>query len=116
MNGRKRHLAVDLGGLPVMIMVAPAGRADRDAARDLLVACALRHSQGAEIGDPGKPVAVRPLEAPTSVQPTGRTGKASGDLANDSGCSSCGEPGVVPGVETGAQGMDARVAASGVLP
>ena len=24
-----------------------------------------RHSQGAEIGDPGKPVAVRPLEAPT---------------------------------------------------
>jgi len=35
-NGRKRHIAVDTKGLPVMIMVTPANMTDRDAARELL--------------------------------------------------------------------------------
>jgi transposase len=35
-NGRKRHLAVDTKGLPVMIVVTPADMTDRDAARELL--------------------------------------------------------------------------------
>lgn len=30
-NGRKRHIAVDTLGLPVMITVTPAGTTDRDA-------------------------------------------------------------------------------------
>jgi hypothetical protein len=29
-NGRKRHLAVDTQGLPLLVMVAPADRTDRD--------------------------------------------------------------------------------------
>lgn len=36
MNGRKRHLAVDTLGLPVIITVTPASMTDRDAARELL--------------------------------------------------------------------------------
>ncbi|THA39859.1 IS4/IS5 family transposase [Streptomyces sp. A1547] len=35
-NGRKRHIAVDTLGLPVMITVTPADMTDRDAARELL--------------------------------------------------------------------------------
>lgn len=35
-NGRKRHIAVDTLGLPVMITVTPASMNDRDAARELL--------------------------------------------------------------------------------
>ncbi len=35
-NGRKRALAVDLGGLPLLILVTSADRQDRDLARDLL--------------------------------------------------------------------------------
>lgn len=35
-NGRKRHIAVDTLGLPVMITVTPADTTDRDAARELL--------------------------------------------------------------------------------
>ncbi|MEV7951991.1 IS5 family transposase [Streptomyces rubiginosohelvolus] len=35
-NGRKRHIAVDTLGLPVMITVTPASTTDRDAARELL--------------------------------------------------------------------------------
>lgn len=35
-NGRKRHIAVDTHGLPVMIMVTPADMTDRDAAREML--------------------------------------------------------------------------------
>ncbi|MFE5549977.1 IS5 family transposase [Streptomyces sp. NPDC056534] len=35
-NGRKRHIAVDTIGLPVMITVTPADMTDRDAARELL--------------------------------------------------------------------------------
>ncbi len=35
-NGRKRHLAVDTLGLPVMITVTPADTTDRDAVRELL--------------------------------------------------------------------------------
>jgi transposase len=35
-NGRKRHIAVDTLGLPVMITVTAADRTDRDAARELL--------------------------------------------------------------------------------
>ncbi|MFJ9753062.1 transposase [Streptomyces chartreusis] len=34
-NGRKRHIAVDTPGLPVMITVTPADTTDRDAAREL---------------------------------------------------------------------------------
>ncbi|TXL84567.1 hypothetical protein EW053_34220 [Streptomyces sp. IB2014 016-6] len=37
-NGRKRHIAVDTLGLPVMITVTPADTTDRDAARELLPA------------------------------------------------------------------------------
>ncbi|WP_326798250.1 transposase [Streptomyces sp. NBC_01808] len=35
-NGRKRHIAVDTLGLPVMITGTPADTTDRDAARELL--------------------------------------------------------------------------------
>jgi transposase len=35
-NGRKRHLVVDGGGLPIIVMVTPADVFDRDAARVLL--------------------------------------------------------------------------------
>ncbi|MEV6393411.1 transposase [Streptomyces sp. NPDC051907] len=35
-NGRKRHIAIDTLGLPVMITVTPADTTDRDAARELL--------------------------------------------------------------------------------
>lgn len=34
-NGRKRHIAVDTLGLPVIITVTPADTTDRDAAREL---------------------------------------------------------------------------------
>jgi hypothetical protein len=44
-NGRKRHLAVDLGGLPVMVMVTSAPRTDRDAARELLARLRLAHPE-----------------------------------------------------------------------
>ncbi|MGV9350653.1 transposase [Streptomyces spiralis] len=36
MNGRKRHIAVDTLGLPVMITVTPVDTTDPDAARELL--------------------------------------------------------------------------------
>lgn len=42
-NGRKRHLAVDTKGFPVMIMVTPADMRDRDAARELLWRLRLMH-------------------------------------------------------------------------
>jgi transposase len=35
-NGRKRAVVVDLGGLPLMMMVVPASMTDRDTARELL--------------------------------------------------------------------------------
>jgi transposase len=44
-SGRKRHLAVDLGGLPMMVMVTPAGCQDRDVARDLLARLRLAHPE-----------------------------------------------------------------------
>jgi transposase len=44
-NGRKRHLAVDLGGLMMTVMVTPAGTTDRDAARDLLARLRLTHPE-----------------------------------------------------------------------
>ncbi|MBA8952954.1 transposase [Actinomadura namibiensis] len=44
-NGPKRHLAVDLGGWPVMVMVTPAARTDRDAARELLTRLRLTHPE-----------------------------------------------------------------------
>lgn len=44
-NGRKRHLAVDTKGLPVMILVTPADMTDRDAARELLWRLRLTHPQ-----------------------------------------------------------------------
>ncbi|MGV2918818.1 IS5 family transposase [Streptomyces alfalfae] len=44
-NGRKRHLAVDTHGLPVMILVTPADMSDRDAARELLWRLRLAHPQ-----------------------------------------------------------------------
>nr|WP_308040831.1 IS5 family transposase [Streptomyces sp. PSKA30] len=44
-NGRKRHLAVDTKGFPVMIMVTPADMQDRDAARELLWRLRLTHPQ-----------------------------------------------------------------------
>ncbi|WP_435864948.1 transposase [Streptomyces umbrinus] len=42
-NGRKRHLAVDTKGFPVMIMVTPTDMRDRDAARELLWRLRLMH-------------------------------------------------------------------------
>ncbi|WP_189938857.1 transposase [Streptomyces sulfonofaciens] len=42
-NGRKRHVAVDTKGSPVMIMVTPADMQDRDAARELLWRLRLTH-------------------------------------------------------------------------
>lgn len=44
-NGRKRSIAVDLGGLPMSILVTPADRTDRDIARDLLTTLHLHHPQ-----------------------------------------------------------------------
>lgn len=44
-NGRKRHIAVDTKGMPVMIMVTPADMTDRDAAREMLWRLRLTHPQ-----------------------------------------------------------------------
>ncbi|MGW7314722.1 IS5 family transposase [Streptomyces sp. NPDC054865] len=44
-NGRKRHIAVDTRGMPVMIMVTPADMTDRDAAREMLFRLRLTHPQ-----------------------------------------------------------------------
>ncbi|MBO8200882.1 IS5 family transposase [Streptomyces smyrnaeus] len=44
-NGRKRHIAVDTLGLPVMITVTAADMTDRDAARELLWHLRLTHPQ-----------------------------------------------------------------------
>lgn len=44
-NGRKRHIAVDTHGLPVMILVTPANMSDRDGARELLWRLRLTHPQ-----------------------------------------------------------------------
>ncbi|MEV5598959.1 IS5 family transposase [Streptomyces sp. NPDC052496] len=44
-NGRKRHLAVDTKGLPMMVMVTPADMSDRDAAREVLWRLRLTHPQ-----------------------------------------------------------------------
>lgn len=44
-NGRKRGVVVDLGGLPLMVMVVPADVQDRDLARDLLWRLRLTHPQ-----------------------------------------------------------------------
>jgi hypothetical protein len=44
-NGRKRHVAVDTKGFPVMITVTPADMQDRDAARELLWRLRLTHPQ-----------------------------------------------------------------------
>lgn len=48
-NGRKRHIAVDTKGLPVMVMVTSAGIQDRDAARDLLFRLSLTQPQLTQI-------------------------------------------------------------------
>jgi DNA invertase Pin-like site-specific DNA recombinase/transposase len=44
-NCRKRHIAVDTKGMPVMIMVTPADMTDRDAAREMLWRLRLTHPQ-----------------------------------------------------------------------
>lgn len=44
-NGRKRHIVVDPGGLQVMVMVTPADHTDRDAARELLFRLRLTHPE-----------------------------------------------------------------------
>ncbi|MER5603675.1 IS5 family transposase [Streptomyces sp. NPDC002265] len=44
-NGRKRHIAVDTKGLPMMIMVTPADMTDRDAAREMLFRLRITHPQ-----------------------------------------------------------------------
>ena len=44
-NGRKRSLACDLGGLPVAVMVTSAGLSDRDIARDLLWRLRITHPE-----------------------------------------------------------------------
>lgn len=44
-NGRKRHLAVDSKGLPVLIRVTPADLTDRDAARELLWRLRIMHPE-----------------------------------------------------------------------
>ncbi|MFI0155929.1 transposase [Streptomyces lydicus] len=44
-NGRKRYIAVDTKGMPVMIMVTPADMTDRAAAREMLWRLRLTHPQ-----------------------------------------------------------------------
>ncbi|MBF6066379.1 IS5 family transposase [Nocardia terpenica] len=44
-NGRKRHLAVDSKGLPVLIRVTPASTTDRDGARELLWRLRIMHPE-----------------------------------------------------------------------
>ncbi|WP_342354227.1 IS5 family transposase [Streptomyces inhibens] len=44
-NGRRRHIAVDTLGLPMMIMVTRANMTDRDAAREMLWRLRLTHPQ-----------------------------------------------------------------------
>ncbi|MFI0451906.1 transposase [Actinomadura sp. 6N118] len=44
-NGRKRHLVVDSGGLQVMVMVTPAHYSDRDVAREVLFRLRLTHPE-----------------------------------------------------------------------
>ncbi|MGF1431910.1 IS5 family transposase [Kitasatospora sp. LaBMicrA B282] len=44
-DGRKRHVAVDLRGTPVMMMVTPADLQDRDAAREILFRLRLTHPE-----------------------------------------------------------------------
>jgi transposase len=44
-NGRKRHLAVDTRGLPVMVMVTPASLHDGPTARDMLFRLRLTHPE-----------------------------------------------------------------------
>ncbi|MFE6702927.1 transposase [Streptomyces sp. NPDC057718] len=48
-NGRKRRIAVDTHGLPVMIMVTPADMTDRDAAREMLWRLRLTQPQIAQV-------------------------------------------------------------------
>ncbi|WP_308406073.1 IS5 family transposase [Streptomyces naphthomycinicus] len=48
-NGRKRHIAVDTKGLPVMITVTRADMTDRDAAREMLFRLRLTHPQITQI-------------------------------------------------------------------
>lgn len=48
-NGRKRHVAVDTQGLPVMILVTPGDMSDRDAARELLWRLRMTHPQIAQV-------------------------------------------------------------------
>lgn len=43
MNGRKRHLLVDTGGLLLRVLVHPANLADRDGARAVLTAAYRQH-------------------------------------------------------------------------
>ncbi|MFD6288601.1 transposase, partial [Streptomyces sp. NPDC060205] len=44
-NGRKRHLAVDMRGIPLKVMVAPATNRDDGPARDLLFRLRLAHPE-----------------------------------------------------------------------
>ncbi|GHE98507.1 hypothetical protein GCM10018772_23670 [Streptomyces fumanus] len=44
-NGRTRHIAVDLRGLPLSVMVTPADVSDRDAGREVLVRLRAQHPQ-----------------------------------------------------------------------
>ncbi|MCQ4205603.1 transposase [Streptomyces longispororuber] len=46
-NGRKRHLAVDMRGMPLAFMVTKAAPHDSLPARDLLSRLGLRHPEGA---------------------------------------------------------------------
>lgn len=44
-NGRKRHLVVDMKGLPLFVMVTPADMTDRDAAKEVLFRLRLMHPE-----------------------------------------------------------------------
>jgi transposase len=44
-NGRKRHLVVDSGGLQVMVMVTPADHSDRNVAREVLFRLRVTHPE-----------------------------------------------------------------------
>ena len=44
-NGRKRHVVVDLNGLPLFVLVTPADVQDRDAAKEVLFRLRLMHPE-----------------------------------------------------------------------
>jgi hypothetical protein len=44
-NGRKRHLVVDTKGLPLFVLVTPAGMTDREAVKEMLSRLRLMHPE-----------------------------------------------------------------------